>query len=407
MAKISNKLWKIWGATSNKVGAILEYTDRANFTSSKDLDIIQNTFYESGFAGISPDLKVTIQNCETALYSLSKKLAFIQQEGIIPYIATKEYYATGTIDSPSIVKEPGTTKIYASKTDNNIGNALTDSNNWLFLGDLANLINSGVSADTIRFAVNSSKVDVNGYADFIQKDIEDQTTILANATDKLIFTSYNGITKTIVANIIKTGLSGLADAVYNIIYDFSTDTVEFELQSKFTESFNIPSGGVDGDYWIRTNPLETYKRISGVWTLHEFANLGENTRTGGVWSSSPVSYALNGLYSNIQEILTNGTLYPFSANIGTKNINIETYIECKVSSNNFNIGDRLYFKGDGNSGTASAFYGWFPSIDSNALTVNMTVGASGVGSLNKTLGNVQSGMIISSWRGGLIVKRSY
>lgn len=63
-------------------------------------------------------------------YIETYQIAYLLQEGIPEYNADTTYYKN------SIVKEAGTYNLYGSLVDNNVGNALTDIDNWEFLRNL-------------------------------------------------------------------------------------------------------------------------------------------------------------------------------------------------------------------------------------------------------------------------------
>jgi len=148
MSRISAFLQNIF-ASAVEVG---QFGSLANGdpTLTTDPEVAQSlTAYGQGWAAaVVGDNDPTIEETNGLLYSITSMLAYIQQEGVCEYIPTKTYYANPT---PSIVKKPGTTQLYKSLTDGNIGNPLTNVVNWALLGDLANL------------AGGSSSIVQNGY----------------------------------------------------------------------------------------------------------------------------------------------------------------------------------------------------------------------------------------------------
>jgi hypothetical protein len=63
-------------------------------------------------------------------YSISYYLKQLQQSGIAEWTSTQDYHVS------NITKDPSSTKIYTSLSNNNTNNVLTDTNNWKFLADL-------------------------------------------------------------------------------------------------------------------------------------------------------------------------------------------------------------------------------------------------------------------------------
>ena len=130
-----NKLQKIFGSTgptgsisvfgSKKDGSLI-YTD--------DVEYIQSLpAWVNGMKGaLIDDTKPTLQDLNAILYTLSYQNAYSQQSGIPAYHASEEYFI-GCIVSYSSVgnnSHGGVYTLFISKTDNNIGNALTDEDHW-------------------------------------------------------------------------------------------------------------------------------------------------------------------------------------------------------------------------------------------------------------------------------------
>jgi hypothetical protein len=80
-------------------------------------------------------------------YVTTYQLAYLFQEGIAEYNSDTTYFMN------SIVKQSGSTILYKSIADNNIGNLLSNNTNWQILGDLDNL--AGNNTD------GSGSIDIN------------------------------------------------------------------------------------------------------------------------------------------------------------------------------------------------------------------------------------------------------
>lgn len=136
MAKITRATQKIFAALSNAIG---DFGSAAAGTpvsgTSPTLAAIQSLAqYMDGWgaATLGASKFPAIEDMNAVDQLTTTQLAYILQEGMVEYDAGTTYF------QKSIVKKPGTYQIYGSVTDNNIGNALTDVTNWLFLTDLSN-----------------------------------------------------------------------------------------------------------------------------------------------------------------------------------------------------------------------------------------------------------------------------
>lgn len=65
-----------------------------------------------------------LEDINAIYFLITRQLAYLFQEGIPEYDAATTYYQN------SIVKNSGTTDLYYSKTNDNVGNALSDTVNW-------------------------------------------------------------------------------------------------------------------------------------------------------------------------------------------------------------------------------------------------------------------------------------
>lgn len=148
MVNLVRKVQKIFGG--NFMGnpsqvSIAKFGSKANGAAaySDDPDQIQTAEFLAAWNGaviIDGQKKIPQQQDFNALgFVLSYQLAYLFQKGIPEYNSATEYYAS------DIVRESGTTNLYSSLTNSNIGNPLNGTN-WQLLGDLANLANIGIKA---------------------------------------------------------------------------------------------------------------------------------------------------------------------------------------------------------------------------------------------------------------------
>jgi len=149
MVKILRKLQKIFSLNGDtgQFGSAQATTK----ILSKDLDTLQDlTAYNNGWddAILGGEKLPPMEEMNSLSYIFSNQIKYLLQEGIAEYLSTTEYYIN------SIVKESGTSKLYNSLTDNNIGNPLTDTVNWKFLIDL-NSTKGTVSNEGFHYYKNS------------------------------------------------------------------------------------------------------------------------------------------------------------------------------------------------------------------------------------------------------------
>ena len=126
MPRLPRVLQKIFG------GALAANPNVAQIGSLKagapqyttDLAVMQAlSNYEQGFQGVvvgtnSP----AIQDMTALLLLVTKQLKYLFQQGIPEWIATETYYVDQYVSVNGV--------IYISKTDNNIGNLVSDTNHW-------------------------------------------------------------------------------------------------------------------------------------------------------------------------------------------------------------------------------------------------------------------------------------
>jgi hypothetical protein len=172
MPKLDRKDIKIFGE-NNLSNEIVQFGSTRNGVPvpSTDPDILQAlSNYGIGWkdgviasSGVPP-----FEEFNTLQYLLSRELAYLQQAGFPEYSATTTYYI-----GKSIVREPETTKLYISLTDDNVGNALTDPINWKFIGDLENPITT--RGDVIRGDINgvAERLPIGSNGQFLTSNGDD------------------------------------------------------------------------------------------------------------------------------------------------------------------------------------------------------------------------------------------
>ena len=132
MAKLTRKLQKIFSLTSSENGQFGSAAD-GSANLSDDIDTLQNL---SAWVGGWSEAVVGGQNLppleemNAIQYTITRQLQYLFEQGIPEYLSSDTYY------TDSIAREAGTQKLYVSLTDNNTGNALTDTTNWRLLINL-------------------------------------------------------------------------------------------------------------------------------------------------------------------------------------------------------------------------------------------------------------------------------
>ena len=181
------------------------------------------------------------------------------------------------------------------KSLKNLANADLVAGN-IVAGDLITAFYNGISFLTkitprptsiVKFAVNDASQDaITAEPNFITATGTKEITVDGSAVP-IQGTYYEG-SAVIISNSQSFDTSALNLATARIII-VEEGIINFNvLDSIITESHLPPTGGVDGNYWIQTNPLKTYKRISGqlycllmccimwkIWPMFMF--LGMNT----------------------------------------------------------------------------------------------------------------------------------
>ena len=124
MSKITRVLQKIFGGNSSD---IVQFGSRAANSTlyTQDVGLIQSlSAWTAGWRSALIAKEASLQDQDAVNFVTTSQLAYLFQEGMPEYDASTTYYTN------SIVKKNGTTQLYVSLTDNNIGNPLADTANW-------------------------------------------------------------------------------------------------------------------------------------------------------------------------------------------------------------------------------------------------------------------------------------
>jgi len=142
MARIPRKAQKIFAADAANNGVFGSAADNTKVLSD-DLDVIQSkAAYELGWLEAVLGIKKfpALEEFQALHYMTTTQISYLFQEGIPEYNAATTYY------QKSIVRETGTYQLYGSITDDNVGNALSDTDEWLPLIDLSALVQDATTS---------------------------------------------------------------------------------------------------------------------------------------------------------------------------------------------------------------------------------------------------------------------
>ena len=123
------------------------------------------------------------------------------------------------------------------------------------------------------------------------------------------------------------------------------------LLSKIKEGIVLPVLGTAGDYFVVTNPLETYKwnTLTSTWDIVKIVKLCEFVILLGVLQTGVINYAFNRKYESDIFTITSGlNTYDRNVNIGTSNVKFQASV--KQAGQNTSWVD-LDFRQNSSSGT--------------------------------------------------------
>lgn len=180
MAKITRKHQKIFAGDAS-------VTNNGQFGSaqlgtkitSNDPDTIQNlAAWGTGWldATLTAQRLPTLEEMQGIQYVTTYQIAYLFQEGIPEWNASAEYY------DKSFVKFSGTSEIYVSKTDSNVGNLPSDPVNWDFGVDVLKAVYTDETSVTDGSVAVFETDDSNG-----RKIREEPIADLVNTIGNLLY----------------------------------------------------------------------------------------------------------------------------------------------------------------------------------------------------------------------------
>lgn len=143
MAALPRVLQKIFGSSGNN-GVVGSAQASAPTISSNIATLQSLPAFATGLTAVVESGKKLppLEEIQALFNICTTQLAYILERGLIEYDSLTTYYIK------DVVREAGTTKMYSSVTNSNIGNALSDGTNWTLLGDLANLPSAVIAQAT-------------------------------------------------------------------------------------------------------------------------------------------------------------------------------------------------------------------------------------------------------------------
>lgn len=212
-----------------------------------------------------------------------------------------------------------------------VSNFISHNSNIGSIKGAFNLTKSGY----VPYSVSSGSIDANGYASFISK--VDNSTVTIQATSTNIVLIYPDSSQEIIP--ADQNVASIADSSTTVfIKEKNNDIVQ--KATGVTESYQVPSGGSDGDYWLQISvkPYKPFKKISGVWTETQFVKLGEATKTSGTLGT-PISYAFNGQCISLEYTGATSTTTVINHNIGTTKIKTKAMARCATVDGSYAVND--------------------------------------------------------------------
>jgi hypothetical protein len=219
MAKINRFLQTVFGSTAggNQVGKFGSLAAGAPAYST-DPAVIQSlsNFAQGWLGAVLGNNSPAIEDMNGLHLVQTSGLKYLNQMGVSEWISTESYYIGSIVNSGGI--------LYVSKTDNNLGNALTDSVNWAYY------INKRLYVDKTT-SYTATDLDDIIHADSTLADVVITLPTAVGRAGK-VFT----IKATVIGTFgvtVNTTSSQLIDASISFVY-----TVPYESHSFLSDNSN-------------------------------------------------------------------------------------------------------------------------------------------------------------------------
>lgn len=365
MSRITRKLLKIFALGASNNGQFGSAQTGAKVTSN-NLDTLQAlAAYNTGWldAVLGTKKFPALEEFQALGYICTYEIAYLFQEGIPEYEVGTTYY------QKSIVKKPGTYQLYGSVTDANVGNAITDATNWVFLIDLAN---NTLPTDLV-YETHTQTVTNKTLVLPILNVLDSEFTIQHNgdATKQALF-DLSGLTTG------QTRVYSLPDATATLLGAATTQTIQNKTLDN-TNTINVKTG-----IFTLQDSTDTTKRArfdtSGIGSgqTRIFA-LQDKNGTVALLSDIPSipTPIFTNYFESAPQALNAGTPISVSHSLGAAPKFTSCEMVCVNAEKGYSVGDRVLMSSQ-DSGSSTIISLW-----SSATQIGFNVFASSINILNK------------------------
>ena len=270
---------KIFAGSSSNIGQFGSAQVGTKVLSTNPLTLQNLSNYDYGWdqATLSGKKLPPLEEMNGLFYINTYQLSYLFQEGIPEYESTTEYRIN------SIVKKSGTTELYKSLTDANIGNALTNATYWSLLGDLSKITNPTKATTTtlgVSYLQPASNILINGEMVVDQRNSGASQTITAGAS--LAYTIDQWYAYCTGANCTGQRVAGTSPNVYNYRFTGASSVSKIGFAQRI-EAFN--SQHLAGQSATLSVDLANTLLTTITWTMwyantaDTFGTLASPTRT--------------------------------------------------------------------------------------------------------------------------------
>lgn len=290
MAKITRKAAKVFGSTAgfhqiSQFGSLAA----ASPAYTTDPDVIQalSNYLAGWFSGVLGANSPAIEDMNALCYLFAYQIAYGLQTGIAEWNSTTPYFIGSVVNDTF-------GNLYGSITDNNTGNAVTDTTNWRRLPPSSAMTSSNyslsaaVAANALTVTLKdlaggtlNATTDVSSFA-FRSTTTTSGTVTLLSVTSGLTITIPSGV------NIGILGGAGIQQNIY--VYAINNaGTVELALSgNRFNEGSLVTTTAIASGNDFRVM-YSTTARTSVACRL--LGVLSSTQATMGTWATAPDVYS--------------------------------------------------------------------------------------------------------------------
>ncbi len=269
MAKLTRQHLKVFGSTGDTADfAKFGSQEAAAPVKTKDIELIQSLeAWDKGWADAIVDANKApyMEDMNAAMYVLGYQLGYVLQEGIPEWDDGTSYYVE------SIIKKTGTQELYASKTDDNVGNALPvkeDNTDWKYLVDMDDIVPalSITTGKLALLAVTDAQLAANAVTTV---KILDNNVTAGKLAHNLNLPGYIKKTTTALARASRNAAQSIPTGVWTKVL---LDSEQFDLGGNFASNkFTAP---VDGYYRVYIQ-AKMILGIDKVFNIAIYKNSGQ------------------------------------------------------------------------------------------------------------------------------------